>query len=277
MTADLEGLQARRLERWAQTGATRIPDVDAGAALIERLGIVTLYPVSAEIPNLFHAYLGDPEAKTESTWDSPSGQVYTWRWSLGGSERAFYSTLVRGRPTWVHWPLLSSVLRLRGELRHPEELYVGGELSANAYRIAQALESAGGVLTTGQLRRKAGFPTGKEYRAAYLKAVDELDGRLLLAKVFPAGNDDMSHALVRVRYEEHVAEAERLSRDEALDRILMAYLPGATYALPGPLGKHLKIPEGEVRAALDRMVAADLAFAETIAGVKGTVYVWNDG
>lgn len=244
--------------------------------MIERLGIVTLYPVSPQIPNLFQAYVGNPDAKTDSAWDTPSGQVYTWRWSLGGKERAFYSTLVRGRPTWVHWPLVSSVLRLRGELRHPEELYTAGEMSANAYRIAQALEASGGVLSTGQLRRKAGFPTGKAQRAAYLKAVDELDRGLLLAKVFAAGEEDMSHALVRIRYEDYVAEAEHLTREEALDCILRAYLPGAVYALPGPLAKHLKIAEGKLREALDRLAETGTVRSERAEGVKGAVYVWNE-
>jgi hypothetical protein len=262
---------AQRLERWSQTPSTRIPDPQAAAAFIDRVGIATLFPVSSEIPNLFHAYVGDPTATTSSTWDSPSGHVYSWRWALGRQEAAFYSALVRKRPTWVSWTLLPAILRVRGELRVPDELYHRGELSAHAYRIAQVLEESGGVLSTGEVRRAAGFPTGKEQRAAYLKAIEELDTRLLLAKVFSPDDDDMRHALVSVRYPHQLAVAEEMTRDEALDRFLRAYLPNAIYVEPPLLAKHLMIPEAELRASLARVVAADLA---TIEGVR---YVWTEG
>src|SRR5579875_3232924 len=162
----------------------RITGPDDAVELIERAGIVTLFPASPEAPNLFHAYMGDPTARTDSGHDSPSGEVYTWRWVLGRREAAFYSVLVRARPTLVSWAMLPAVLRLWGEMRTRDELYGLGAISPAAYRIAQALDEAGGVMSTGELRQAARCPTGKAERAAYLKAVDELDRCLLLAKVF---------------------------------------------------------------------------------------------
>src|SRR5438093_442945 len=82
--------------------------------------------------------------------------------------------------TVVSWTLLPAILRLRGELADPDDLYAAGELSAGAHRIVRALAAAGGALDTGSLRRAASFPTGKEQRAAYLRAVAELDNHLLL-------------------------------------------------------------------------------------------------
>jgi hypothetical protein len=272
----INALQDRRLENWCQTPERRIPDPDAAARFIERVGIATLFPASPEIPNLFHAFMGDPDARTDSGHDSPSGEVYTWRWVLGRREAAFYTAIVRNRPTLVSWPLMPAVFRLRGELRTPDDLYAAGELTADAFRIAQALESAGGVLSTGELRKAAGFPTGKAQRAAYLKAVEELDIRLLLAKVFAADADDMSHALVRVRYPAQVAAAERLTREEALAQVLATYLPQAIYAAPTALAKHLRIPETELRADLDRLVAEHRASTISLTGEKGAFYLWVD-
>jgi hypothetical protein len=267
----------RRQAAWGQTPEQRIGGPDEGRAMIDRLGLVTLFPVSSEIPNLYHAFMGDPDAATDSSHSSPSGEVYTWRWTLGGQEAAFYATIVRNRPTWVSWPLLSAVLRLRGELRSAEELYDAGEISANALRLGEALEGAGEALATGDLRREAGFPTGKEQRAAYLKALDELDRRLLVAKVFSPGSTDMSHTLVRTRYPEALATAERLTRDEALEQLLQPYLPAAGYVVPPTLAKHLGLAEPELRTALDRFVASgDLAPA-TLAGQRGQCYVWRAG
>ncbi|HEX5415623.1 MAG TPA: hypothetical protein VFZ25_08145 [Chloroflexota bacterium] len=252
-------LIAQRRRNWCQTPESRVPDPEAAAEFINRVGIATLFPVSSEIPNLFHAYVGDPEAQTDSKWDSPSGHVYTWRWALGKRDAAFYSAVVRKKPTWVSWALLPAVLRLFGELRLPEELYAAGELSHAAYRIAGALSEAGGVLSTGELRRLAGFPTGKDQRAAYLKAIEQLDARLLLAKVFSSDESetDMSHALVRLRYPEAVAAAERLTREDALDAFLRTYREAAAYVDTRTLGKQLRIPEDELKAGLERLPSRD--------------------
>ena len=87
--SDLATLQTRRRASWRQTPEARIRDVHDAEQELTRLGIVTLYPVSSEIPDLYHAYTGNPEAKTDPNWDSPSGEVYTWRWTLGRADAAF--------------------------------------------------------------------------------------------------------------------------------------------------------------------------------------------
>jgi len=288
---EMAALRGQRLVNWRQTEATRLPDSAAAVELIERVGVATLYPVTPELPNLYHAYVGDPTRPTDSKWDSPSGHVYAWRWELGGREAAFYSVLTRRRPTLIAWSMLPALLRLCGELRTPDELYDAGALSNEAYRVATALESAGGTLTTGQLRKEAGFPTGKPQRAAYLKAVDELDSRLLLAKVFSPRHEDgdngdsegetetggeaaMGHALVRLRYPERVAAAEALSREEALDRFLRAYLLAAVYAVPPVLAKALRLADDEVRAGLRRLEQEGMAEPLFTGDDKGKKTSW---
>src|SRR6266567_2215460 len=137
---DLLAVQ-QRLHHWCQTPETRLVGEHLAPAFIERVGIATLYPASPEFPNLFSAYVGDPDAKTDSGWDTPSGEVYGWRWTLGRQSTAFYTALIRRRPTWIRWSLLPAILRLYGTLRPSEELYETGRLSADAYRIAQTLEA----------------------------------------------------------------------------------------------------------------------------------------
>src|SRR5689334_23337099 len=102
-------LSARRIECWHQTPETRIPGPDAAAAMIDQVGVATLFAASPEIPNIYHAYMGDPNARAESEWNSPAGEVYGWRWLLGRREAAFYTALVRNRPTWVSWALLPAL------------------------------------------------------------------------------------------------------------------------------------------------------------------------
>jgi len=86
-----------------------------------------------------------------------------------------------------------------------------------------------------------------------------LDSRLLLAKVFSPDEDDldMRHALVRRRYPEHLAAAERIPREAAIDQFLNTYLGAAVYAVPKVLAKHLGIPETELRAGVARLEAHD--------------------
>lgn len=273
-TADLHMLTDQRHQRWCQTAATRISGPEQGLQLIERAGLVTLYPASSEVPNLFHAYVGDPAAKTESAWDSPAGQVYGWRWTLGKAHAAFYTTIVRSRPTWVSWALLPSVLRLSGTLRSPDELYRAGELSADAYRVAQALEQADQPISTGELRQAAGFPTGKPQRAAYLKAVQELETRLMLAKVFAPDSDEMYHALVERHYASYVEAAERLTRAEALHSFLSTYLPLAVYIVPPLLARHLKWSRDELEQALHQL--GDALTPIALPGVKDACYRWHE-
>ncbi len=270
---DIDALQRRRLLGWQQTPQTRTPDPASATRLIERVGIATLFPASPEVPNLYYAYTGDPTAAVASEWDSDAGHVYGWRWELGRAEAAFYTAIVCGRPTWVRWSLLPAVIRACGELRAPDELVDGGQITPGAYRIVQALEEADGALSTGELRKRAGFPMGKEQRAAYLRAMNELDTRLIVGKVFVSDQEDMHHTLVATRYPEHIAAAENLTREAALDELLAAYLPPAAYAVPGVLARHLKLPEAELRAGLERRVARGLAAPIAVPGQKGGCYV----
>ena len=265
----------QRLHNWCQTPETRLPGDHMAPAFIERVGVATLYPASPEIPNLFWAYLGDPEARTDSGWDTPSGEVYTWRWKVGRKSAAFYTALIRRRPTWIRWSLLPAILRLCGSLRSPEELYEAGLLSGNAYRIAQTLEAATGALGTSELREQAGFPRGAPSRAAYLKAVEELETHLLLAKVFLSEGDAMHHTLVRKQYPDLVAAAERLSLDEALDGFLQVYLPQAVYANPTVLARDLKITTAAMYTAFERLVTMGKVVPMPLTG-KISGYVWYE-
>lgn len=264
-----------RLTAWRQTESTRIPDSSTGGKFIDVVGMATLYPVSSEIPNLYHAYMGDPNAATDSRHDSPSGHVYTWRWELGGRGAAFYSSIVRKRPTWVSWELLPAALRLFAEPRTPDELWDLGVISKEAYQVAHALDGSDQPLTTAELRRAADFPTGKDQRAAYLKAIEELETRLLLAKVFMGDGTEMGHALVANRYRKQSEEADRLSHEEALDRFLSQYLPHAVYIEPFTLARHLKLPEDRLLPALERLVRSGEAHRLDHSEEKLPLYAWN--
>jgi len=258
---DIQSLQERRLRSWCQDRSNRVPDPASAAEFIQRHGLATLYPASSEVPNLLWAYVSEPNFKGEAKWDSPSGDVYGWRWDLGRSSAAFYGALVAKKPTWIAWDVLPTVLGFAMDRREPEQQYSDGLLSNDAIRVVRAFEGTSGVLSTKELRLRAGFPTGKAERAAYLKAVEELDSRLFLAKTFDAEGkgDDMSHALVKIKYAPQVAEALAMEPGQAFERFLKGYLPKAIYFDPKVLAKHLRLPPLMVEAASDTLIGLALA------------------
>lgn len=269
-------VQQRRDEQWGYTEATRLSSWTDAPALIERVGLATLFPASPEVASLYAAFVGSG-VPTDSSHSTPSGDVYSWRWELGQREAAFYGTLVRGKPTWVAWDLLPAILRLRGDLRPAEEQHAAGQLSDDALRLAEALASNGGTLTTGELRRLAGFETGRERRAAYLKAVAELDRRLLVGRGFGPADDpddhDMRQTLVAMRHPEAIAAAEEMDDDAALRLVLPRYLSAAMFVRPVLLSRHLGLARADVERCLMALGRDGLVRRARFEGEKDEVFI----
>ena len=221
---------------------------------------------------------------------------------LASREVACYTIVVKKRPTWITWDLLPAVLRLLSDPRMPDELMHLGVITPEAYRIAQTLEEAGRPLSTSDLRAAARFPTGKEQRAAYQKALAELDARLLLTRVFspdaraasdpaPADGEEssesgesgesgevgMGHTLFSVSYRAQVDAAERLTREQALDQLLTRYLPGAVWAATKPLARALAIPQPELDAALTRLEEQGKTRRLALKEIPGPAWLWLGG
>ncbi len=272
-------IQQRRDEHWAYTPVTRLSSWSDAPTLIERAGLATLFPASPEVASLYAAFVG-PGVPTDSGHSTPSGEVYSWRWELGRREVAFYGTLVRGKPTWVAWDLLPATLRLRGDLRPAEEQAAAGELSADALRLAEALASNGGTLTTGELRRLAGFETGRERRTAYLKAVAELDRRLLVGRGFGPVDDpddhDMRQTLIATRYPDADAAARELDDDAALRLVLTRYLSAAIFVRPVLLARHLGLTRADIERGLTALERAGLVRRARFEGEKDEVFILVD-
>jgi hypothetical protein len=264
-----------RLAAWRQTPDEAVPGPDDAADLIERVGLATVYPASTEIADLFHAHVGDPDAKTDSKHDSPSGEVYAWRWHLGRRHAAFYGTVVRKRPTFVAWPLLPAVLRLVADLRTPDELYDFGVISGDAYRIAQVLDEAPEPLGTGDIRRQAGFPTGRDQSNAYHKGLAELENRLLVTSEFPAGDAEGNkhHGLIFTRRGDDVLAAEGMTREEAMLILLRAYLPSARYVVPRVVARDLRLSETELLAVMAELESEGEVMPVEAPGMKDGVWM----
>jgi len=262
----LEELQEARKRNWRQVPESRIETPEAAIPFLSEAGIVTLYAASPEFPSLYQAHMGDPNPPSFQTWDSPSGYVYTWRWEIGRPHVAFYGVVVAKKPTWVSFDQLPNVLAALTDRRTPQQAYAAGDLSSNALAVAQAFDGTDGVLSTKDLRARAGFEKGKESRAAYLKAVDELDTRLWLGKRFAleGDGDEMLHALVRSHYQEAHASAMAMTPLEGLTGLLAHHLRSAAYLDPKVIGRHLKVAPPLLSAALDQLTAQGVGHLQSI-------------
>src|SRR5260370_21175859 len=95
---DLDALREHRLRNWRQTHETRVRDVEDAAGEPARLKLVTIYPVSAEVPNFYHAFMGDPGAKTAPKWTTPPGRDTPGRCPPASPAGPFLRNARRRRP-----------------------------------------------------------------------------------------------------------------------------------------------------------------------------------
>ncbi len=94
--------------------------------------------------------------------------------------------------------------------------------------------------------------------------------------MFVEGDGSLRFGLLAERHREHAVAADRLTRGEALDTLLRAYLPHAMYAQPAVLTRHLALPEDELRAGFARLVAAGMAEAVALPGRNATGYLHRE-
>lgn len=275
MNADrLARLEDARLRSWCQTQESRLATPDSAQTFIDRAGIATLYPASAEIPNLFHAYTGDPSSTTDAGHDTPSGRVYAWRWELGSREVGYFGEVVRKRPTWVSRRLLPALLRLRADPRVPRRLYEAGGISTGALRIAEALQSAGEPVSTGELRRLAGFPNGTEQRKTFLKAVAELDSLLITTRAFSSATTDTFYCLTELTYPDAARQSMSMSIEEGIRAFLQMYLSSALYIRPQTVAKHLGISKQDLLTVLEELELQGQVEKVEPSGRDEAVYIW---
>jgi len=268
---NLESMQEARKQNWRQCSEERVDTPEQAIPFIDKVGIATLFAASPEFPSLYQAHMGDPNPPVSNKWDSPAGHVYTWRWEIGRPHVAFYGVVVAKKPTWVAFDRLPLVLASLMDRRTPKEAYDAGELSSNAWDIAKAFEGTDGGLATKDLRARAGFEKGKESRAAYLKAVEELDSRLWLGKRFAldGSGDEMLHALVRSHYPESFETAMAMTPLNALIDLLARHLENSVYIDPKVLGRHLRVGGSLLEGALDRLTAQGVGRREGTLFVSG--------
>jgi hypothetical protein len=209
---------ARTVERHRERlkRAHRVRNADQLVRLIDALGFAfafTLRAGDAPIPACFDHLSTNDEGRK---W----GWMWGWKDELAEEKRLYYGTLVSHKPTFVSLTFLPVFYATFGRAGEDDDHVAdvrAGRLSDVARRIIEFL-AQNGETQTKRMRAELGI-TSKEGRAAYGKAIDDVQRLMYVARVRAVGEgrEDYNYtydSFLR-RYPETVKAAERLSSADA--------------------------------------------------------------
>jgi len=206
----------------------------AGAAIfIDSVGFCALFPLKdVLLPSLYFAVSGRRDAR----WDNYAQLIWKWKDDLPKKRRAFYAKYFKGRGSFLSLKFLPHFLAIDGTAVDPgaaAAFYHAGRISHEALELWQALGKLG-PLATLELRHACKMET-EAGNKRFKKAMLELQGLLIVthsgAEQETKAWASSRFALVSQAFAKQVAEASKLSAEEARAAIALQYstlYPGAT-------------------------------------------------
>src|SRR5437762_5710916 len=196
--------------------AHRVRNAAQLVALVDAVGFAfafTLRTGDAPIPACFdHLSTNDTDRKWSWMWG--------WKDELPEARKLYYGVLLARKPTFVSMrllPVFYATFGRAGESDDHEADVRAGRLSDVARRIIEFL-AQNGETQTKRMRAELGI-TSKEGRAAYGKAIDDVQRLMYVARVRAVGEGreayNYTYDLFLRRYPETVKAAERLSSADA--------------------------------------------------------------
>jgi hypothetical protein len=157
-------------------------------------------------------------------------RMWTWAWQwkddLATHRRLYYGKVIRRKPSYVSLTMMPAFYALSGNVGEPDDYlqaYREGRLSMMAKSVYEHI-LAQGRTSTWTLRRRY-VPRG-ESGATFHRALDELQGRLLVAKV--GEEEEWRNGFIWDAFHRWmpsvVESAASLSAETAAARVLTAYL-----------------------------------------------------
>jgi hypothetical protein len=213
MAFDPKAVEAHRLK---VLKAHRVRNAVQLVELIDALGFAfafTLRTGDASIPACFDHLSTNDEGRK---W----GWMWGWKDELAEQKKLYYGVLLARKPTFVSLKLLPTFYATFGRAGdaddHVDDVRAG-RLSDVARRIIDFL-AQNGETQTKRMRAELGI-TSKEGRAAYGKAIDEVQRLMYVARVRAVGEGredyNYTYDLFVRRYPETVKAAERISSGDA--------------------------------------------------------------
>jgi len=255
--------------------AHRVRNAEQLVKLVDALGFAfafTLRTGDAPIPACFdHLSTNDTDRK----W----GWMWGWKDELPEAKKLYYGVLLSRKPTFVSLKLLPTFYATFGRAGEPDDHMDdvrAGRLSDVARRIIEYL-AANGETQTKRMRAELGI-TSKEGRAAYGKAIDEVQRLMYVARVRAVGEfrEDYNYTydLFLRRYPETVRAAERMSSADAAAALLSRTLELAGAVTEKQLARLFDWDEALTRRAIERAERERRAVRSNGSLILPSLYKW---
>jgi len=223
---------------------------------LQEVGFSTAFSQEVNLPCLWVAICGRrrPRLPVHTHHDYAIGLTWELKDTLPEKGLAFYGRVLRRLPTLISLDYLPCFYRL-----FAPETSLGGELTLPARRILDRLRTHANQ-STAQLRLHASFGERRMSKAAFEKAIAELQQRFLVVRTEARYEPTFTYIwdLFERRYPAAVRAARSLSRQQALERILRQYFRVVRYASAADLRSLFGLHPAEVREALGRLQSAGI-------------------
>lgn len=230
LTLEQDWIAAQRTHIYRRTQERRISTIEAAEAFIHDVGIAFLWPIKGiEAPNLFHAIAGVERPVPMAHDDPDLSKCWTWKDNSLGSQRWYYSKLLRRKATLIAprlWGAFYALTHNYGDLNDYMERVLDGKMTHEERLIYEAVLKHGPVGTV-ELRRLAGLAS-KENKSRFGRALTELqvDMKLLPVRVGDEGAWRYSfvYDIPMRHYPDLVEQAQQVGTAEAWQTLIGAYL-----------------------------------------------------
>jgi len=275
------------VEAWRDRTFRRLPRLRvrgerSARAFVDEVGFCfTLSDFGLPVASLYVAVCGrrHPRWPRHTHHDPEIGLTWTLKDSLPAKRETYYGKLVKGKPTLVSLTLFPAFVALiRGGKGSGDYIvdYRQGLMSRPAVAILEALHEAG-PLATPEIRRAVHL-ANSERTALFGRAMAELQRGLWIAKVEEVYDPDFYYRwdLLDNWLPDPLAAGMRLTRGEALGRLVASYLRGAAASQERFLAALFGVGRAEVADALKALAATgQVALDRCIQGLPGVWALWQ--
>jgi len=277
-------LSRLRDRRFHRTPALRIRTERAALAFVNSVGVCsTFYRFPEGLPCLWEAVAGkaNPRWPRRSHHDAGIGLTWELKDTLPAKRNVYYGKLLKGRPVLVAldlFPAFYALVRDRQRAKDYQAEYQAGRLSHTAKRLMDLL-SKDHPRYTRSLRAES-FMLGPSKTREFERAMAELQQGLWIVKTEERYEPSFSYRwdLLEAWLPHKVAAGRRMSRADAVKRIVTRYLSVAIYSTPVLISRLFGLPKEEVVVAIRGLSSARQVLADqVIEGLPGRWVVCSAG
>jgi hypothetical protein len=277
----------QEVEAWRDLAFRRLPQLKVrgektALQFVNEVGFCfTLSDFDLPVASLYVAVCGrrHPRRPKHTHHDPEIGLTWDLKDRLPAKRSTYYGKLVKGKPTLVSLDLLPAFCALIRDGKGSGDYildYRHGRMTRAAVAILEALHDRG-PLVTPQLR-KAVAMRDPDRTSDFDRAMAELQRGLWIVKVEEIYDPDFYYRwdLLDNWLPEPVGASLDLPREDAVKRLVAAYLRSAAASQTRFVAGLFSLAAGEVEAALRSLESEGrIAQEQRIKGLPGSWVVWN--